>query len=139
MVYKCPGGNCTGMAIFFDKVWHLKHPNIHKKHFTLDIFQISIVKHIWKHMKVLLRNEISFAQKTYCFLYLCMYFVTSTLLSTFSFLKNKIIPTFLFIFFCHNELGANWRFSSKILSSNIGSKLYSMSYFHYKADEEASV
>ena len=28
MVYICPGGNCTGMAIFFfDKVSHLKHPN----------------------------------------------------------------------------------------------------------------
>ena len=28
MVYICPGGNCTGIAIFFfDKVSHLKHPN----------------------------------------------------------------------------------------------------------------
>ena len=33
MVYICPGGNCTGIAIFFfDKVSHLKHPNIHKSH-----------------------------------------------------------------------------------------------------------
>ena len=30
MVYICPGGNCTGIAIFFfDKVSHLKHPNGH--------------------------------------------------------------------------------------------------------------
>ena len=30
MVYICPGGNCTGIAIFFfDKVSHLKHPNVH--------------------------------------------------------------------------------------------------------------
>ena len=30
MVYICPGGNCTGIAIFFfDKVSHLKHPNDH--------------------------------------------------------------------------------------------------------------
>ena len=28
MVYICPGGNCTGIAIFFfDKVSHLKHPS----------------------------------------------------------------------------------------------------------------
>ena len=32
MVYICPGGNCTGIAIFFfDKVSHLKHPNVHAK------------------------------------------------------------------------------------------------------------
>ena len=30
MVSICPGGNCTGIAIFFfDKVSHLKHPNDH--------------------------------------------------------------------------------------------------------------
>ena len=30
MVYICPGGNCTGIAIlFFDKVSHLKHPTDH--------------------------------------------------------------------------------------------------------------
>ena len=30
MVYICPGGDCTGIAIFFiDKVSHLKHPNGH--------------------------------------------------------------------------------------------------------------
>ena len=30
MVYICPGGNCTGIAIFFfDKVSHLKHPSVH--------------------------------------------------------------------------------------------------------------
>ena len=35
MVYICPGGNCTGIAIFFlDKVSHLKHPNVH-------VFQIN--------------------------------------------------------------------------------------------------
>ena len=29
MVYICPGGNCTGIAIFFfDKVSHLKHPSV---------------------------------------------------------------------------------------------------------------
>ena len=32
MVYICPGGNCTGIAIFFfDKVSHLKHPNVHRQ------------------------------------------------------------------------------------------------------------
>ena len=34
MVYICPGGNCTGIAIFFfDKVSHLKHPIGHPESF----------------------------------------------------------------------------------------------------------
>ena len=31
MVYICPGGNCTGITIFFfDKVSHLIHPSWHE-------------------------------------------------------------------------------------------------------------
>ena len=38
MVYICPGGNCTGIAIFFfDKVSHLKHPSEHSPHLRRQI------------------------------------------------------------------------------------------------------
>ena len=40
MVYICPGGNCTGIAIFFfDKVSHLKHPSAH--HLSSSVFEVT--------------------------------------------------------------------------------------------------
>ena len=37
MVYICPGGNYTGIAIFFYKVSHLKHPNGHPNMFATAV------------------------------------------------------------------------------------------------------